>query len=302
MSDVADTSTSSSSTDQNVDKPFFVPTEDMTSYDIPPFFTELVRPVMNGLDFSKIGNFSSILGSINETGQTFRNVFNNSVSPTALANMAQAGLQTELSKILGNSGISKFFGTALSSVFRKTSYSYPESEKKLRGSPNINIDFNPNGLFNDVISKLLNAITIQDSQKKEVEDFYITANIARKKIWITNGALWTNTEKIRVLHSEANVSETVLTKIFHTEEVYSSRFSDYDQLKNLLYVLEEYLVKVPTVSTYVRNKEDYAACVTLLKSQVKDLVANTKYIEMKYVYEDLKLLRRTPDQDFKSIP
>lgn len=283
------------------DKPFFNPFEDMSSFDIPPIPTELVRPIQNDFDFSKIGGFSSILGSVQETGQTFRNIFNSSVSPSVLANMASAGLQTQLGNLLSKSGFSKFFGTA-GKTFNKTSYGYQDSEKKLNKSPNLEIDFNPLGLFSSILERIKDQINTSDEDAKDVENFYLVVNNARKKIWDLNARIWINTEKIRVIHQMINQQEQTLVLIFHSEEVFNNRTSIRDQIRSFLYTIEAYLIQSIEISKLVRNKEDYAASLALLKSQASEMSSLTKYRELNYVYEDLKLLRKTPESEFKPIP
>lgn len=287
--------------DSKKDKNFFTPFEDMNAHDLPPIVTELVRPFENGFDLSKIGNFGSILGSVMETGQTFRNVFNNSLSPSSIANMASSGLQTELNKLLSNFGFSKFLGEA-APTFSKTSYGYVDAEKQLNKSPNIQLDFNPIGMFSSIVQKLFDQTVVQEDQQKLVDNFYLTVNNVRKKIWNLNAELYINIEKIRIIHSTINKTETILTPIFHSESIFNDRYSIRDQIKAFAFAVESYLVTVADFSKFVSNKEDYAACISLLKAEASQMSSFLKYKELGYVYEDLKLLRKTPDSEFNPIP
>lgn len=284
------------------DKIFFTPFEDKNASDKPPIPTELVRPTMNDFDFGKIGNFASILGTVNETGQTFRNVFNNSVSPSTIASLTKAGLTSDLSEILSKNGVSKFI-SGLPKTFNKTSYSYQESEKKLNKGANLELDFNPIGMFSDLFDRLKNLTKKSDSERKSIDQFYATVNQIRRIIFDVNGALYVNLQKIRSLHKEVNLESDFesLNKIFWSEEVYSVRYNIRQQIKNFNYAVEEYLKNQKEYVKTMRNKEDYGVCIDILRSQTVQLTSCLKYSEMKYVYEDLKLLRRTSGVEFKPI-
>lgn len=284
------------------DKTFFVPFEDKNASDKPPIPTELVRPVLNGLDFSKIGNFRSILGSVSETGQTFRNVFNNSVSPSTIASLSKAGLSSELSSLLSDGGISKFIDQ-ISSGFKKTSYSYVESEKKLEGAKNIEIDFNPLGMFSQVLNMINSSVERSDDDTTIVDQFYSTINQVRRIIFNTNGSMYVNLEKIRVLHKQVDREQDFapLNKIFWSEEVYSERYNIKDQIRNLNRAIEEYLKDENRMAKYVSDKADYKVCIDILKSQLITLTSCLKYKEIQYVFEDLKLLRKTPGIEYTPL-
>lgn len=279
------------------DNIFFTPFENLKAFDLPPEATELVRPVQDGLDFSKIGG--GILGSAMETGQTFRNIFDTSVTPDSISSMVSSGLMSEAQKLLKGSGLSNLVGGS-SKTFNKTSYGYEDAEKKLNSAPNLSPNTSPLRIYDMVLEKLVNQIQTPKGKEKESEDFYLTLDLLRKRIWDLNSRLWINLEKLISIHKSVNKSEP-LSKIFYTEEIFNSRESVLVQIKNLVYLIQSYVSGHEEMFKWVQNRTEYIECIELLRTQSSEFLVFTKHPELDFIQEDLKLLRRTPNQDFVPI-
>lgn len=269
---------------------FFREFEDIVDNTVKPKLTELVRPSDASFDPSNISGFSSVVGSHFEAGHTFRNVFNSNVSPSDIQAMIKNGLVDEARNLLKSNGIG---GPLLQSITsKKTRYTYPESERKLRAK-NLTTSTNPLGFFSSVLNRVK---TAAENDDPNVTTFYSNLNFHRKKLFMTNTNLFDVLEEIIQMHARNTQIDRAIPvrNVFNTEVVYSDGLTVKQQVKNVVDVISAFESVASTKHVkYIKESEEYVKLLAELRVIRDDLVKLGRVTEFKYVREDLKDLRKT---------
>lgn len=268
---------------------FFTRFLDIKDYTDVVSLTEQIVPKDTGFDPSKIPAFASKIGSIYQTGQSFRNIFNTNISPTDIAQLAKNGLSGELSKLIQKNGLSSFFSGR--DFFDKTNYSFADSEKKLQAH-NLSLNYNPLNIFTNFIERMVKNQSDDDS--KAVEDFYVGLNVARKTIFDQNTQLYdaiTSIIDVHTLHDLRRYT-TQIEKVFTTSEIYDDVFTIYQQINQVEQVIRDFIAGHTAYLQFIRDKERYLAYIAKLDETSVTLTSLVTVTELKYAYEDLKTLRR----------
>lgn len=274
------------------DNLFFSRFRDILDYTKAPKITEIIRPKDGDFDPGKIGAFADVIGSAMQTGQTFRNLFNNGISPSDIAVLAKNGLTSEVTKLISKNGLSNYFSAAVG--FDKTRFNYRESEKKLP-SANLKINFNPLNIFQEFLERAARAK--DDETDKAITDFYTSLNIARKRIFDTNSDLYIVVNKILEIHQIHDLeSYTVdLKKIFTTSDVYDEVFTGTQQVKHVNNVLYRFTASYNAYLKYIKDKQAYIGLIEELTKIIGEFGRVLTFRELNYLYEDFKTLRRIDD-------
>jgi Asp-tRNA(Asn)/Glu-tRNA(Gln) amidotransferase C subunit len=251
--------------------------------------TEIARPFDIDFDPTKINALASDLGSIFQTAQSFRNIFNTNISPSDIAQLAKNGLTKELSKLVSDNGLSSLFKDV--AEFNKTSYSFKESENKLN-SANLKLNYNPFNIFPSFIERYIR--NSSEENAKLVTDYYIQLNISRLEIFNQNTILFDIIDQLVDIHSSYNLTSysSGIQSIFNSDEVYNEVYSIYDQLNNAIDILYDYIASYSSFIKFIKDKEQMDNLISSLNSVIDNFSQILTVDEIKYSYEDLKTLRK----------